>query len=481
MTGRSRPRSRSPRPKRRATRQRPPSFAPMRNDTRPGEPSAAPRVSYWTLGCRLNQHDTASMRAGLGKAGCAEAAPGDEPDVVVVNTCTVTARADQEARQLIRRLARLHPRARLVVTGCYAQRAPGEVAAIPGVSDVLGTGERDRIAALLVAPRDGSAAAPGAAPAPGAPVAVAVGPARGRRPFGGTAPLAFGRTRALLKVQDGCDAFCSYCVVPYVRGRSRSLPLREAIEQARRLIDAGFRELVVTGADLGSYGRDLGRRGLLAKLVEELLGLGSAHRVRLSSIEPNKLDPGILSLIGREPRLCRHVHLPLQSGSAAVLRAMRRPYGPDHYERLVRDIAGRGTVGIGADVIVGFPGEESREFEETLRLVERLPLAYLHVFRYSARPGTRAAERVAPDPAVSRDRSERLRALGDAKRISFYQSLIGAELPALVERGERGGTIVAMTDVYAPVRLRSRPATTDLVTVRVESLEEGSLTGTTIG
>jgi threonylcarbamoyladenosine tRNA methylthiotransferase MtaB len=436
----------------------------MANETGPGGPKA-PRVSFWTLGCRLNQHDTAAMRADLVRGGYAEAQPGDEPDVVVVNTCTVTARADQEARQLIRRLAREHPRARLVVTGCYAQRAPAEVAAIPGVARVLGIAERERIAAEL-----------------GSPAGIAVTPGRARRDLATSAPVTFGRTRALLKIQDGCDAFCSYCIVPYVRGRSRSLPIAAALEQARRLLDAGFHELVVTGADLGAYGHDLGREtdGHLPRLVEALLSLSGAHRVRLSSIEPHKVDPALVSLLGTEPRLCPHLHLPLQSGSATMLRAMRRPYTPDGYAGLIGRIAARGTVAIGTDVIVGFPGEEECHFEETLRLIERLPLAYLHVFRYSPRPGTRATEApigALPSTATARDRSERLRSLGDTKRLAFFRRLVGSELDAILERPDRDGVAHAMTDVYAPVRLTGRPAMRGRFRVRVKSLEEGSLAG----
>lgn len=458
----------------------------MTQDARPGEATTAPRVfssriSYWTLGCRLNQHDTAAMRSTLSEKGWREAGPDDEPDVVVINTCTVTARADQEARQLIRRLARRHPGARLVITGCYAQRAPGEVAAIPGVDLVLGTAERDRIAEVLGPPArawEGISFTP----------SVAVGPARARRPMAPTAPLSFGRTRALLKVQDGCDAFCSYCVVPYVRGRSRSLPLREALDQGRRLLDAGFHELVVTGADLGSYGLDRGARGLLPALVEGLLSLGETHRVRLSSIEPNKVDPALVALIGAEPRLCRHLHVPLQSGSHAVLRSMRRRYTPEDYGCLIERIAGRGLVAIGADVIVGFPGEREEDFEATFRLIERLPLSYLHVFRYSPRPGTRAMEKTgteelpsATDRGAARERSERLRALGESKRGSFYRGLIGATLPGLVEGGGTAEVLTAMTDLYAPVRLKRRPRTSGIVPIRVESIHDGILAGSTGG
>ncbi len=365
----------------------------MSGITVPGGPPKAPRVFFWTLGCRLNQHDTAAMRTRVLEAGLAEAPGAADADVVVVNTCTVTARADQEARQIIRGLNRGIPSARIVVTGCYAQRSPEELCAFPGVSAVLGIGERDDREALLQAVA-GSAAVP---PTPATP-AVAVGSARAQREFRTEAPAHFGRTRALLKVQDGCDAFCAYCVVPYVRGRSRSLPLEQALGRARRLLDAGFHEIVLTGADLGSYGRDLGEPRLLVRLVEALLRLGDGHRVRISSIEPNKVDLALVAMVGLEPRLCRHLHLPLQSGSDRVLRAMRRGYARAEYRALLERLSSRGPMGIGADVVVGFPGEGDAEFEETYRFLEEAPVTFLHVFRYSARPGTMAARWKTPWP-----------------------------------------------------------------------------------
>ena len=445
----------------------------MSRTHQPGAPATAPRVFFCTHGCRLNQHDTASMRAALTGAGWSEAAAGEPADVVVVNTCTVTARADQEARQTIRRFARQHPGARIVVTGCYAQRAPEEVASLPGVTDVIGAAERERMVDHLAGSRG---------------EVIAVTPARARRPFATEAPLplSFGRTRALLQIQDGCDAFCSYCIVPYVRGRSRSLPHEDAVARARRLLDAGFHEIVLTGADLGDYGSEHegGRTGRsLPRLIEAILALGSAHRVRLSSIEPNKVSPELVRLAASEPRLCRHFHLPLQSGSAAVLRAMRRGYAPADYAALVERLTARGPVGIGADVIVGYPGEGDTAFEETLHFLEALPIAYLHVFRYSPRPSTRAAldtRRVSV--AIARERSERLRALGDRKRAGFHASLVGSVLPAIVEGTSEGdGGCLARTDVYAPVRLAGRPLQRGILPVRIVAERDGALEGVVDG
>ncbi len=415
----------------------------------PEGPPKVPRVSFWTLGCRLNQYDTAALRRRLLTAGFTESGEGSaDADLLVVNTCTVTRRADQEARQLIRRLHRSAPGSRIVVTGCYAQRAPEEIRSLPGVAAVLGAAERDDPGTLL--------RAAGAASAAG--TLVEVGPGRAARAFSTEAPLHVGRSRALLKVQDGCDSFCAYCVVPYVRGRSRSLPIHEALARARRLLDAGFFEIVLTGADLGSYGRDQGEDRALPRLVEAILRLGDTHRVRLSSIEPHKVEPALAAMIGTTPRLCRHLHLPLQSGSNRVLRAMRRGYTREDYAALLARIVARGPVGIGADVIVGHPGEGEAEFEETRRFLEEMPVTFLHVFRYSSRPGT-AASRL-PDAvpeARARARSEILRALGDSKTHAFRRSLVGTTIPVVLERGRGRRGPFAMSDVYVPVELDFDP------------------------
>ena len=400
--------------------------------TTPEEAATAPRVSFFTLGCRLNQYDTAALRAQVLEEGFRESDAGS--DVILVNTCTVTRRADQEARQLVRRLHRESPGARIVVTGCYAQRAPEELRALPGVTAVLGAAEREDRASVRRA-LDG--------------LAVDVGPGRAARAFATSAPVHLGRSRALLKIQDGCDSFCTYCVVPYVRGRSRSLPFSDALDRARRLLDTGFAEIVLTGADLGSYAG-------LSNLVEGILSLGTGHRVRLSSIEPHKMDPALAAMIGAEPRLCRHLHLPLQSGSNAILRAMRRGYTREQYAGLLEEVTRRGPVGIGADVIVGFPGEGEAEFQETLEFLEEAPVTFLHVFRYSSRPGTAASRlsEAVPD-LVARERAERLRLLGEAKARAFRRSFLGTTLPVVMERGVGRRGRVGMSDVYVPIEVEA--------------------------
>jgi len=415
------------------------------------------------------------MREDLTRAGWHAAPASGAADVVVVNTCTVTRRADQESRQVVRRVARSHPGARIVVTGCYAQRAPEEVRAIPGVSLVLGTAERERIAAWLPV----AAGADGARGADGRDSGVAVSHGRARRGIAPATPLQFGRTRALLKIQDGCDSFCSYCIVPYVRGRARSLSVATVLEQARRLLDAGFHELVLTGADLGSYGEDRPERPRLTDVVRGLLALGAAHRVRLSSIEPNRVPADLLDLLDAEPRLCRHLHLPLQSGSGSVLRAMRRAYDPAAYARLVERAARRGPIGIGADVIVGFPGEGDDEFEETVSFVRSLPLTYLHVFRYSPRPGTVSERQGAGVPdRIARERSARLRRIGETMRDAFHARLVGATLSCLAERGLHA-TVAwrGTTDLYTPVRVVGPHPGASITPVTILESAEGELRG----
>jgi len=348
-----------------------------------------------------------------------------------------------------------------VVTGCYAHRAPEEIRALPGVTSVLGAAEREDPAILRAAL--------------GTPT-FRVGPPRASRSFATDVPLHVGRSRALLKIQDGCDSFCAYCIVPYVRGRSRSLPVTDALERARRLLETGFREIVLTGADLGDYPS-------LARLVEAMLALGDRdHRVRLSSIEPHKLDPALAAMIGAEPRLCRHLHLPLQSGSDRILGSMRRGYTSAEYGALLERITARGPVGIGADVIVGFPGEGEGEFQETLRFVEQAPITFLHVFRYSPRPGT-AATRLpgaAPDSVV-RERAERLRALGAEKAAAFRRSLVGSSVPVVMERGRGPRGPIAMSDVYVPIEVEGATSLPSFVfDVRVHEENGDRLVGSPI-
>ncbi len=380
-----------------------------------------------TFGCKVNQHDSAAMAGALRRRGFEPAPAGTAPHLVLVNTCTVTARADQEARQTIRRWAREAPAAALWVTGCYAQRAPDEVAALPGVKAVLGNQEKARLPEWLA----------GFQPMVGP--GVQVGGCVAGAGFAGLLPLWFpGHTRAFLKVQEGCNHRCAYCIVPAVRGPSRSLAPERAAAALGELGAAGFQEVVLTGIDLGQYGRDLKAPTTLAALLRNLAALEWPGRLRLSSLEPQGVTSELLEALSATPRLCPHFHLPLQSGAASVLTAMGRPYGPEDVRGLAWELSRRfPEAALGLDVLVGFPGESDRDFAATWELVTALPVAYLHVFPFSPRPGTPAGT-LSPLPReVVRRRAAALREWGQRQKMRFSASQIGKIGEVLVERPAR--------------------------------------------
>jgi threonylcarbamoyladenosine tRNA methylthiotransferase MtaB len=401
-------------------------------------------VAFATLGCKLNQYDTAELQALLESRGF-RTVPFEAPaQLYVINTCTVTARADQSDRQVIRRAAARNPDALVVVTGCYAQTNPAAVAAIPGVDVVLGTRDRDELPALLTGLRKRVR-----------PL-VRVGDVFDERPLP-VVPLrkfAPGYTRAFVKVQDGCQHRCSFCIVPLARGGSRSQPLPIVVEQVETLVAAGYGEIVLTGVDLGHYGWDLVPRLSLAALVRRLLEIAGLRRLRLSSILPAYFTPELIETIAAEPRVCRHLHVPLQSGADRLLRAMRRPYNVRLYRALIERLgATLPDLGLGTDVITGFPGEGAEEFADTEELLEALPFTYLHVFSYSDRRGTEATRLPIPrvPPAEIRRRTARLRQLGAARNLTFRQAQVGRELEVLVLEQRERGALVGLTDNYLEV------------------------------
>jgi len=400
-----------------------------------------------TLGCKVNQCETAYLEERLRGAGYGIVPFSRRADLYCLNTCAVTARAAMESRQLIRRALRQNPEARVVVTGCYAQIAPAEIAAVSGVSLILGTGEKLALLDYL------------AAPVSGATPAVHAGDPR---QTGIPQPLVLsafaGRTRAFLKIQDGCDASCSYCIVPHARGRSRSIPATPVLEQVERFLAGGFREIVLTGIHLGQWGQDLEPPRHLNSLIGDIFAQCPPARLRLSSLEPGEITGELLDRMASEPRLCPHLHVPLQSGDAAILGQMNRTYHPPFYRDLVRDAVTRiPHLAVGADILVGFPGETDACFLSTYRLLEALPLAYLHVFPFSPRPGTPAAVmkgRVAPP--VIRTRSALLRDLDRAKRLTFMGRFVGTVRPVLLEgRSAADGGRLGFSDNYIPVLVNS--------------------------
>jgi threonylcarbamoyladenosine tRNA methylthiotransferase MtaB len=428
-------------------------------------------VAFATLGCRLNQTDSHALQALVEARGFRTVPVEASPDVVVVNTCAVTARAEASNRQVIRRAARLNPRARVVVTGCWAQTSPGRVAALGCVDLVVGTADRARLPDLLAELDDTPRG-----------TRVEVGDLAGARlePPAGLARSA--RARAFVKVQDGCRHRCAFCIVPLARGRSRSRAPEVVEEQVRGLVETGHLEVVLTGVDLGHYGADLTPPVTLARLVARLAGVSGLRWLRLSSLLPAYVTDALFEVVTGSPVVAPHFHLPLQSGSDRVLRAMRRPYTAAGYRRVVERLASAiPRLGLGADVLVGFPGETDADFACTLDLVQALPFTYLHVFPYSSRPGTEAAARPGQlDASTVADRARRVRAAGEAAARRFRASLVGHTEEALVleRRDGASGDLVGLTGRYVEVVFPgSDTLQRRLVRVRVTSTDARATRG----
>jgi threonylcarbamoyladenosine tRNA methylthiotransferase MtaB len=437
--------------------------------------NAAKTKSFFVqnFGCRATQADGAALTADLAGRGLVRASDSRGADVVVLNTCTVTAAADQDARQTIRRIHRENPAARIVVTGCYAQRSPEQLSRLPGVDWVVGNSHKTLIGELL-SPPQGSAGCP---PVGGdGLVKIRALPQAGKLAYhgevtaGGTlvgefsrqtgffadavVDAALDRTRPNLKIQDGCSNRCTFCIIPTVRGLSRSAPPERVLEQIRALAGR-YPEVVLTGINLGRWGPDLAGRPRLAELLRRVLAETSVRRLRLSSVEPMDWTNDLIDLVAGSDRLAKHVHIPLQSASDAVLRAMRRRYRARHYaDRLERAQAAMPWASIGADVMVGFPGETGADFEATRSFIERMPFTYLHVFSYSAREGTPAAAMRGQIPrAVQKERNRVLRELIARKNLAFRRSLLGRRLSAVALDGSERGRPVALTDNYIQVEI----------------------------
>lgn len=415
----------------------------------------APTVAFATLGCRLNQVDTQEIQGLLEMRGFRTVPFADRADVVIVNTCTVTARADFSDRQAIHRASRINPDARIVVTGCWAQTSPDAAASVRGVDLVVGNGDKHRLPELLARLVEGRGH-------DGRPLRdkrspqihvsdVATVRALPETPLGRVP----GRSRAFLKVQDGCAHRCAFCIVPFARGASRSREASVVLDQAQRLVAAGHPEIVLTGVDLGHYGADLVPRTTLAALLHRMAGVPGLRWIRMSSVLPAYFSAELLEAVSDLPSMAPHLHVPLQSGSDRVLRRMRRPYTVAMYRRLVERLAAAiPRLGLGADVIAGFPGESEADFEETVALVEALPFTYLHVFPYSARGGTEATGLDGHlAPRVITERTGRLRALGAAKSLEFRRGLVGRVEDVLVleTRDRDGDRLVGLTGHYVEV------------------------------
>ncbi len=409
---------------------------------------------FWikNFGCRASQADGAAIEAGLAARGFTGVQDSSDAGLIVLNTCTVTATADDEVRQTVRRMHRQHPEARIVVTGCYAQRAPQELAAMDGVALVVGNSHKTQLPDLVSRPDYHGE--------------IAIGDIFEQRDFL-SAPVddaAGERTRPNLKIQDGCNNRCSFCIIPFVRGRSRSAPAEQIIAQVRSLA-AKYREVVLSGINLGRWGRDFPGRVRLADLIRRLLDETEVARLRLSSVEPMDFSDDLLDLIAASPRIAKHVHAPLQSGSDTVLRRMHRKYRPRHYaDRIALARARMPRCAVGADVMTGFPGETDGEFEDSRAFIESLPFAYLHVFTYSERPGTPAAESFAPVPIeIRKARTHALRELAARKNLEFRRSMIGETL-SVVTLDQH-----ALSDNYIKVKLAMPRPPNVILDVRIGS------------
>jgi threonylcarbamoyladenosine tRNA methylthiotransferase MtaB len=404
--------------------------------------------AFITFGCKVNQYESQALRERFSRKGLTEVGPGDGADLFVINTCTVTESATSEAQRTVRRLSLRFPFSEITVTGCAADSHAEEFLGLPGVRRVV--------------PHDGKA---GLCDDP-------------RLTAGDSAPsifdLAISRfdrhTRAFLKVEDGCDLNCSFCIIPKVRGAAVSRPMDSAVDEARRLTGNGFREIVLTGVHLGSYGKDQSGRSMLADLVERLLAIPGLDRLRLSSLEANELSDPLIALMAAEPRFCPHLHLPLQSGDDDVLRAMRRRYNSRQYLAACDRVAERiPDPSFTADVIVGFPGETDAQFENTMEVCRRVGFSRIHAFSYSRRRGTDAASLPDLPGRVKKERRRRLERLGAELTDAYAHRFLGRTVEVLQEAD--GG----YTERYIKARVPGDRNT--IVRARVERIEHGEIIG----
>jgi threonylcarbamoyladenosine tRNA methylthiotransferase MtaB len=405
------------------------------------------RLATATVGCKLNFAETSAMAAQFAGNGYEIVDFHDEADVVLIHTCTVTSHADSDCRKLIRQAVRRSPNAVIIVAGCYSELNPGAIASIEGVDIVLGNEEKFNVLDYLQRYRARD-------------VAEVHCHSLGEAAFRPAATFSHigGRTRAFLKIQDGCDYKCAYCTIPAARGASRSMDLNEAVESARRLVGSGYREIVLSGVNVGEYGRDTGSS--LFDLLDRLTALDGGFRIRISSIEPNLLEDRIIKLMARTTKLCRHIHMPMQSGSAEVLRAMRRRYTKEIYADRVSAVRTEiPDCGIGADVIVGFPGETDEMFQETAAFIQSLPLTYLHVFSYSDRPNAETATwKNKVPPSVIAHRSRVLHLISQEKKNAFAAAQAEKTAAVLFEGRVRNGKRVGLTSNYLEVEVPSEMA-----------------------
>ncbi|NLN59601.1 MAG: tRNA (N(6)-L-threonylcarbamoyladenosine(37)-C(2))-methylthiotransferase MtaB [Deltaproteobacteria bacterium] len=429
------------------------------------------KVAITTLGCKVNQYESCALAGEFRKRGYEVVPFGTPADIYVINTCTVTGRSDYQSRQLIRRAFRANPGAIIVATGCYAQVAPEELAVMPEVSLIVGNDEKLTLPERIEAMGDGNGK-------------VQVGDIWHVKHINFRSVSFFpDHTRAFLKIQDGCNACCSYCIVPTARGRSRSLPRESVLTELRRLGQSGYQEVVLTGIHLGAYGQDLPEPMGLLDMLKAVEKERPVSRIRLSSLEPAEISDELVDWVGRSNVICPHFHVPLQSGDDDVLQSMRRAYDRAFFHALIEKIRAKvPRAAIGVDVMTGFPGEDEAAFQNTFDLIASLPLTYLHVFPYSRRHGTAAAVMEGQvEEKAKRGRAEALRLLGAGKKEEFARSFVGAELPVLIEGygGRDKKNMRGWTDNYLAVIFEQGNPDwiNQIVPTRILDEERGQLRG----
>ncbi|MCX6171192.1 MAG: tRNA (N(6)-L-threonylcarbamoyladenosine(37)-C(2))-methylthiotransferase MtaB [Ignavibacteriales bacterium] len=440
----------------------------------------ASKVAFHTLGCKLNFSETSTIGNQFLKRGFKIVDYEDAADVYVINTCTVTDNADRECRQVVRRALRNNPNAFVVVTGCYAQLRPDEIAKIDGVDAVLGSNEKFNLFSYLENFEKKELSC------------IHVSPTEELNSFNSSFSTdADSRTRAFFKVQDGCDYKCSFCTIPLARGKSRSAQPEEVIKEFKELLKQGYKEIILTGVNVGDYSspsnhdlahtldHDQEQEMDLYALLKNMLKVEGDYRIRISSIEPNLLTDDILELASSDPRISNHFHIPLQSGSSKILKLMQRRYRVEDYKELILKAKGRiKDLGIGVDVIVGFPGETEEDFLDTYNFLRDLPISYLHVFTYSERPNTKAIEMPNSVDVIERKRrSNMLRILSEKKRHEFYQSMIGKELTVLFEHENHDGFMKGFTSNYVRIKaLYNSEIINKFVKAKIKEVDENICT-----
>lgn len=433
-----------------------------------------PKFITTTLGCKVNQCESESIAKTLISSGWTHAGDETGAGLCIINTCTVTRRASMQSRQAIRQAIRSNPGAVIIVTGCYAQTEPDELRKIAGIDRIIGNKEKEKIFEIITNETANSFSF-----SPGSEC-----PADSGEFMHAPAARSRSRTRAFLKIQDGCDAFCTYCIVPYARGRSRSISVESVIESINNLKKAGYREVVLSGIHLGKYGQDLSPETTFTALLDLINDSCVIDRVRLSSIEPNELTPGIIKLAAESGKICRHFHVPLQSGDDGILKKMHRPYSREYFKDLIIRIKESiPDAAIGVDILAGFPGETDEAFRNTYSLIEELPVSYLHVFPFSPRKKTPAFDFPEQVPSnIIKARCTEMRRLGASKKADFYQKAAGTEVDILIEdkRDENSGMLKGISSNYLSVLVVSEDSIRNrIVKVHINKASGSYATGQT--